>query len=237
MATLGLIFGNAVRAEISTMVLDASLSENHELSAEITDNEIEDGSNVSDHVRLKPQRLTINGLISSSPLTNFSAGIGTIVTASTAFVSQAVGPSLLGNVVSTLAGTTIGSLAGLVNLPPRKPEDAYKFLEEIWKKREPFSVVTKLKRYENMIITSLSVPRSASVGDSLQFTATLQQVTIVKTQTIEIPAFKIASGSKARGASTASLGKQATKTPATATGEKGSSIAFAGAKKFGFFGG
>lgn len=47
---------------------DASISEQHEGDAEITQFPVEVGADISDHIRPQPERITINGIISNSPL-------------------------------------------------------------------------------------------------------------------------------------------------------------------------
>lgn len=56
------------RAKIDTLELDASLSESHEYGADITDHEVERGSNIADHKRVKPKMLTMTGLVSNAPI-------------------------------------------------------------------------------------------------------------------------------------------------------------------------
>lgn len=50
------------------LVLDASLSETHAQDAEATDHPVEQGANITDHVRPKPQMLTIEGFVSNTPV-------------------------------------------------------------------------------------------------------------------------------------------------------------------------
>lgn len=48
--------------------LDATLSENHELQAEVPEHSVEEGTNVADHVRVKPRQLVIEGIVSHTPI-------------------------------------------------------------------------------------------------------------------------------------------------------------------------
>ena len=47
--------------------LDATTNESHDNTAEITDFPVEDGSNVTDHVRVKPFQLTVTGIVTNTP--------------------------------------------------------------------------------------------------------------------------------------------------------------------------
>ena len=56
--------------ESSTEVLEleATLEENHEGSAETTDHPVESGADVTDHIRRKPDELTLKGIVSNTPI-------------------------------------------------------------------------------------------------------------------------------------------------------------------------
>lgn len=52
---------------LDSIAWDATLSETHTRENDITDHQVEDGGNVSDHIRAKPRRLTIDAVISDTP--------------------------------------------------------------------------------------------------------------------------------------------------------------------------
>lgn len=196
----------------SVIEFDASLSETHERASDVSQNAIEDGSNIADNVNLKPKKLSLKGFISDAPVTLVGSAVGFGISSAGQLASQAVGGGVFGNLAGTVAGLGLGSIAGLVTGSPRKPKDVWKSLEEVWELREPFAVVTALQRYDNMVISRLSAPRSASVGKGLEFDVTLEQVKIVSSSIIKVAAFK----TSAVGAqSQAKLGKQAGKEVAT----------------------
>jgi hypothetical protein len=58
------------------LTLDASYSQQHEYSAEATDHPVEDGINITDHVRKNPITLKINGVVSAFQLDNPDANSG-----------------------------------------------------------------------------------------------------------------------------------------------------------------
>lgn len=58
--------------------IDAYLSESHSLQANITDHAVEQGSPVSDHIRLLPRIISLSGIITDTPLLGFDQG--TLVT-------------------------------------------------------------------------------------------------------------------------------------------------------------
>lgn len=85
-----------------------------------------------------------------------------------------------------VSDTPIGLIAGqrgdrddngrLVNRPS---DDARTWLLDIRNRREPVSIETSLGGYTNMLLESLSFPRSSKDGDSLYFRVTFRQATFV----------------------------------------------------------
>ncbi len=219
MALLSLIFDRPVRTEIETVVgtervvvpMDATPSMGHERSATVTQNAIEDGSNIADHINLAPERLTMEALITDVPVSTIASLSGLAVSSA----SQLAGSALSGlgavgaSLASQAAGLLVGSLAGLLTGTPRDPKDAFRFLEQLWEKREPFTVVTSLKRYENMVLTSLSIPRRAQDGKAIRFNLSMERVKITSSAVVTIPSFKV--GGNASAQSAVNLGKQAAK--------------------------
>ncbi|MNS74331.1 hypothetical protein D3C72_1078040 [compost metagenome] len=52
----------------STIKLDATMSQDHQFGAEITDYPLEDGARAADHISVRPYKLTIRGIISYVPI-------------------------------------------------------------------------------------------------------------------------------------------------------------------------
>lgn len=50
------------------LVFDATFSEKHEIEAEITQNPVETGVNIADHMFMKPRKVTISAGVSDTPL-------------------------------------------------------------------------------------------------------------------------------------------------------------------------
>lgn len=57
----------AANLTIGTIWIDVSISEKHQLSAEVSDHPVEDGSNISDNVRPQPRVVQIDGLVTNHP--------------------------------------------------------------------------------------------------------------------------------------------------------------------------
>lgn len=222
MSALNLILGKGQpRTKIDVLTLDVAMEIGHEQSASVTKNPIEDGSNVADNIRVENNIINITGIISEAPLTLLGSAFN-IFTGLAA--TKAV--QTLGSPFGTITGAAVGSLGGLIAKRNENdvnfPKKAFQFLTELKDKRTPFVVVTSLRTYQNMVLTKLSIPQRASVGNSLEFTATLEQIQVVKTSVVLIPEKKV---KRPGAASSQNLGKQATK-EATEQNKKGSSILF-----------
>lgn len=130
---------------------DASLSEIHELEAELTEHPIEFGSPIADHYKVLPQKITINGIVSDSPLP----------------------ADHLGGLISSAQGVvaTVNRVTGFSRV-----DEAYDSLRKKMNNASLVNVVTTLRTYEDMAITSLSVERDAPNGNILNSTISLREV-------------------------------------------------------------
>jgi hypothetical protein len=142
---------------VAGIVVDATVSEEHVSNCETTDNPVEDGSDVTDHVHIKPIELTIDGVISDSPL----------------------GFAVVGNIQNFAR-----SITNLFGKKTPRSIEAFNSLLDLQKSRTPFTVLTGLRRYENMILTELSVPRTSQTGAAIHFSAKMKQIRIVSSKTI-----------------------------------------------------
>ena len=129
--------------------IDASVSEQHSFDSEVTEFPVESGSNITDNVRPKPIKITIEGVVSDTP-------IGKI--ADLRFRDKILSDS---------------------DDPFVPSEDALAHLLKVRDSREPVTVETSLKRFDSMVLTSLDIPRTSDTGHALKFTAAFQQVLII----------------------------------------------------------
>jgi hypothetical protein len=157
MALLSLIFGEKAKARIGIAELDASLSETHSMSAEVTNHPVEEGSEISDHIRKQPDSIQISGVVSNTPLV---------------YLASIQAPSPLMNDLTPVSD---------------RAELAYAELQRIMSQGETVEVVTSLRTYENMALTSLSITRDAASGNVLNASMDLREVIIVKSKVVAAP--------------------------------------------------
>lgn len=217
------------------MLIDATLSETTNLEAEASEHPIEDGPDITDHIRPKPVTVDIDGIISETPLTLIE-DIQTLRTESSALIKNAArgfaGAAIadlsrafgkqFGNEAGAVAAVAGASLFQDTTNPAKQSRDT---LEDILLRRQLVTLQTKYKSYSNMALISLSFPRSNENGKVLRFSARFKQINIVVGETVEIK--KIARSAAGGAAKKASLGSQASAPPTTDVAKK-SSLAFKG---------
>jgi hypothetical protein len=200
---------------IPLAILDVVNDEKPVFTATVTEHPVEQGPEITDHIQLKNPTLQLKGKMSNTPL-DISVAIANTLAggyAASQTTSQArtnllntglsqgtgiVGAALMSGSANIAANATAGALDAISRT----------ILLTAFQNKTPFDVITKRYRYKNMVIESLSFPRSESTGYALDFEMNLKQVRIVsslstqKTQLDE----KVISGAS----SSTNIGSQST---------------------------
>jgi hypothetical protein len=143
-------------AKIEELLLDATVQELHSSRGEVTDFPVETGADISEHKRVLPDRVRIEGVISNTPLP-----------------SQTNSPSTFKEDIE----------AGVY---AQRAETAYDTLRNIHETGTAVTIYTALRTYERMQLESLEIPRNVETGDALRFAADFKQITTVDSQTAEL---------------------------------------------------
>lgn len=154
---------------IADYVIDIAVTEEHGRRCEVTRHEVEKGASLVDHVRVLPATVSIEGCVSDTPL------------GAVARVRRAEG--------------FVDRTAGI--LPS---DDAHAFLVALMTKQIAlggFTIETSLDVYDDMIIETLTEPRSKDTTGALRFTATFVEIRYVTNDRAVIP---VASPRAARSA-------------------------------------
>lgn len=64
-------------------------------------------------------------------------------------------------------------------------QKAFDQLRKLLENRQPVTVYTRYKTYNDMVLTSLSIPRSTNNGDAIEFTASFTHIKRVSTLTVD----------------------------------------------------
>lgn len=141
-----------VRVAIDDLEIDATPEQDHSGDVETTDSPIEEGADVTDHAREKPEIFTATCVVSSVPVNDTDR--------------QNRGPFQ--------AHATGGYARGV-----------YDRMRRMKSERKLHTIVTPLRRYENMILTALSAPTRAQYGDGVLFKVSFKQIRVVASGTAQ----------------------------------------------------
>ena len=175
-ALLETVFRISRKGQIASLRIDAVTNETHSRTSELTNFPIEDGAAITDHVKLDPISIEIDGFISDAPV----APLGI----------RAIG-DVTRNIRNALLPGRFENDDDVPNSTSRSPLDAWEYLNKVWRDRNLIVVVSSLQVYRNMILTSLSAPKSARIGKSLEFRASLREVRILESEEIFFPTLEV----------------------------------------------
>ncbi len=146
---------------VGELSIDAVIEEIHTLSAKATEHPIEDGCNIADHIEHQPRALSLEGIISNTPL------------------------SLIG---VPLFQSASNFFRGITN---NQAESTFRALESMIEGNKTVTILTALNSYTDMVIENIIVNRNASSAECLRFSCTAKQIKRAQNITIEIPRPKI----------------------------------------------
>lgn len=152
--------------------LDVTQDETHEWKNDVTLYPVEEGSQISDHIRRMPDKVTITGWITDSPINDDDLA---------AFNQSADGGE---------------------SESPSRVLTTFGLLHDLMDSRELMTVYTRHKTYTNMALQSCNIPRNGNIGEALNFTLEFVNLRIVSTQTVDVPAGISKKLDKKAGAST-----------------------------------
>lgn len=139
------------------IVVDTAETEQHDLSSTITDHPVEEGVDITDHQRPNPDTVTLNCIVSNTPLSNI----------------QKARAEALGLASPTKQEEAKRGFTGVA-------EQAYAQLKQIRDQGLLVTVTTGLRRYESMALEHLTVPRDSKTYDAIKFTATFKFIRVVQ---------------------------------------------------------
>ena len=197
--------------------IDATPTQTHSMASQATNFEVEDGSDLSDHVIKRGVRLSLNGVITDDPIS--------LKQAAATLIPGIVG----GNFIGGVAGAVVTGLAAnkisseLLATPTGNPRsvDVYQSFRDIYDNKIPLTIVMGLTTYKNMIMERLSIPQRPATAKALHFTASFREIRIAISEAITIDVDSTVAGAVPENNKGASPTEETTE----AEEEQGSSLA------------
>lgn len=157
---------------MTSITFDAASEQAHEAEAEVTEDPVEDGAPISDHVRPVPRKVQLTVHVSNTPIEQPPDQMNGVTGSVQAFQ---IDKDVTANVMRwSGAFDRVKTIHGE--------------LDRLRESGTVVQLVTSLKTYENMILRSISARRTAAVGNALEATLSLVQIRIVQTTTAAVPA-------------------------------------------------
>jgi hypothetical protein len=151
---------------------DVITQETHTLKNAITENPVESGGNVTDHVRAELDTITLEVFVSNQPIDpqdRFSVD----------GVSGSVSPVFVG-VDKTVNVLVFDQMIDNVS-------ETFSRLRRLRDNATLMHVVTKVWDYTDMVIQEVGVPRTASEGDGAKMTISFKQLRLVSSKLVPAP--------------------------------------------------
>lgn len=184
------------------MVLDVAQNITHNLSATLTQNPIESGSKLTDHMDINPTTLSYTGIVSEAPLSLLGAALGNVAGA----IPAVAGVGGLAGTIFTGAAATLGGL--LLNSLDDRGKEGFNTMKQIMVEKTPLTIITGLETYNNMLLTQFTPIQTAQMGNSLRFTCTFQQAIFAFSETVDLPDRIFDDANKNKGGSVLDKGKK-----------------------------
>lgn len=166
-------------AEGATVVLeiDVTPTEGYESSAEVTKHPVDQGGAISDHVRANPDTLSIEGVISNTPV-RIPASQTRGLTRAAANVDVRVGREAVQVQLQQWSGAL------------DRVRDCDALFAGLVGSGTLLTLTTSLRTVQNLVLVRYRVDRTADTGNALPVTLDLERVRIVSTARAAVPALR-----------------------------------------------
>lgn len=201
-----------------TLTLDASIHETHTATSTVTDHPVERGSNVADHIRPDPDVLTMEAIISNTPHFLPVDHMGGVILEDREIKgAQITAADRIAGI--PLAGGAVGLVAGFAPIPTGllgrigtseyitavvqgftgefdRVTECYRELLRIRSDGQLVRILTTLRSYDNMALTSLEVSREARTGNALAMSLAFKNVRFGATKNEPVPLLPVKAAEK-----------------------------------------
>lgn len=162
------------QGQIGGIAIPATLEEVSTDLVTVTDHPVESGAEISDHAYYRPAQLVMRCGWSNSSGFNLQSSVSSLF--SGGGQSLFAGLGLSSSPPSSGGGMSVSDFVS----------DIYTQLLALQQSLVPFTVVTSIRQYTNMMLTSLAVTRDQKTSQALMVTAAMRQVIIVSTSSTSL---------------------------------------------------
>lgn len=145
---------------IGSIQLDSVIYEDHSNNVTITKNPVEAGVDITDHAIIQPKVLSLRGVVTDTPL----------------------GQAAFGLLIDSITGLFGTSTSDNVT----RSQQAYEALILLQENREPIEVSTRLKIYQNMLITNVSTIQDKDSSKAVFLDILLEEIIVTESETSDL---------------------------------------------------
>jgi len=213
---LNILLNKNDRNKIGSLEIEATLSEDHEYKNSVSNYKVEEGYDITDHVHQEPDRVTIEGVFSETPLPNINTDFSLFVKgAGHSHVQTALEALLI------IAGRILPKQQKVIGTAERQLDTASTLATQERKvSPKVVDLITGLRIYTNMVCTSLTFSKNKNTGQSLPFIMGFKKIYAVESKIVTLDKTSDLNGKapnvKNSAPVTKQAGNQVTKTPSSA---------------------
>jgi hypothetical protein len=179
-----------VLSNLETFRVDATLSQKHSSTTNITTNPVEEGLEPSDHIDRRPLEIIIDGIITDTPIRLIDSAVTSVAGLAGRALTQssALNPRLASAATAGISAAASIAAGALMNSNTRnRVKTSMQIFQAMQDQAALVDITTRLKVYENMALRNFSVNLNKTNGSSLPFTAEFVEIRVVSTKVIKVP--------------------------------------------------
>lgn len=186
---------------VDAIQFDLLLDEQHSMESEVTSHPVEDGSQINDHIQIRPRSGSLTGFVTNHPLdTGFRGGLPKNIAQKIAASQKS---DFFAGFVQDIAAsysrvlTAIGAKDALaftdadfasLTRPNNRVQTVFDAFEELIASKKVCTIQTGLKKYVDVVVTKVDTIRDKDTGDAGRFKVTFQEVRFVTLSEIALGA-------------------------------------------------